>query len=56
MDDSLRKSRIYKLKKLMSFYLENLVEDPIDGTYFDLEVIDLIEYLIKRYERKNDGL
>jgi hypothetical protein len=35
---------------LKKFYLEYLVEDPIDGTSLDCEVLDIIDALKKKYK------
>ena len=45
--DALRNERI---RILQDFYLQYLVEDPIDGTSFDCDVLDFFDDLRKKYE------
>lgn len=47
-----REPRKVRLDRLKSYYLKYLVEDPIDGTSLDCDVLDLIEKLQEKY--KND--
>lgn len=42
-------SREDKLRILELYYLKFLVEDPIDGTGFDCDILDAIKELKKRY-------
>lgn len=34
-----------KLRELELFYLQNMVEDPIDGTLFDCNILDAVKRL-----------
>lgn len=38
------------LEKLKDYFLHDLVEDPIDGTGFDCDVLDAINALIDKYK------
>jgi len=49
--DEINKKRINKIRKLEKFYLNNLVEDPHDGTLFDCMVIDKIDDMIERVKK-----
>jgi hypothetical protein len=44
-----RKERIAWLRR---YYLTNLVEDPIDGTMFDCEILDFLRDMEEKH--KND--
>jgi len=44
--------RFDRLARLRSFFLRTLVEDGIDGTDFDLDVLDTLEKLGKKYKKK----
>jgi len=44
-------SRYDRLENLKQYFLENLVEDPIDGTPFDTDVLRSIETLQNQYNR-----
>lgn len=39
-----------KVRHLIEYYLKNLVQDPIDGTRFDCDVLDALESLEKKYK------
>jgi hypothetical protein len=43
-------SRKMKLGRLKQYFLCFIVEDPIDGSRFDLDVLTAIEKLEKQYE------
>lgn len=45
-----QEKRSVRLEMLKKFYLEYLVEDPIDGTSLDCEVLDIIDALKKKYK------
>lgn len=47
--------RINKLRVLKKYFLDNLVEDPIDGTKFDCDVLDALCKLEERYEENKNG-
>lgn len=38
-----------KIEALKQYYLYELVEDPIDGTIFDCEVLNALEELENKY-------
>jgi len=44
-------TRLQILKMLRKFYLHNLVEDCIDGTCFDKDVLDAIKVLEEKYSK-----
>lgn len=49
-----KQERIEKLEKLKKYYLNNLCEDPQDGTAFDMAIIEVINNLyheFKLYDR-----
>lgn len=41
--------RADSLKKLQTFYVENLAEDKIDGTTFDCTILDVIQALKDKF-------
>jgi hypothetical protein len=43
-----------KLEVLKQYYLRHMCEDPIDGNRFDLDVLDAIEALQKKYDGDED--
>lgn len=45
-------TRYTRLEMLKQFFLAILVEDPIDGTVFDLDVLNAIESLKEKYKNK----
>jgi len=42
-------SRTEKVQQLRAFFIENLVEDPIDGTPFDIAVFDALQDIEQRF-------
>jgi hypothetical protein len=42
---------VSKLSQLKMYYLEELVEDPINGTYVDCEILDVLNNAIQEYEK-----
>jgi hypothetical protein len=48
-------SREQRLTTLELFYLENLVEDPRDGTVFDCDVLDTIKALKLKYADRKEN-
>lgn len=46
------KKRIDNLRKLEQYYLENLVEDCIEGSYFDDLILNTFNRLRKEIEQK----
>lgn len=42
-------NRIQRLQQLKMYFLTNLVEDPIDGTAFDLAVMEHIKKLERMF-------
>lgn len=42
-------TRHERIDILKEFFLENLVEDPIDGTSFDCDVLDTLEAIKERH-------
>lgn len=44
-----------RLKALKRFYLEVLVEDPVDGTMFDCAVLNAIEHLERMFHESHGG-
>lgn len=43
-----------KLEVLKLYYLRHMVEDPIDGNRFDMDVLDAIEALQRKYDGDED--
>lgn len=48
-DADVKQSRADKLKAIQHFYLEHLVEEPIDGTDFDCAVLSSIQAIKDRF-------
>ncbi len=46
------KERLEILKNMKKYYLKTYVEDPIDGTNFDCDILDSFNLLIEKYEKK----
>lgn len=49
---TVEKTRTERLNLLKQFFLESLVEDPIDGTRFDCDILDAIEIMEKKYKNE----
>lgn len=47
---SIQSPRDIRLDKLKEYYLEKLVEDPQDGTDFDIDILKMIEELKGKYK------
>lgn len=50
-------TRPERIEAVLQYFLKNLVEDPIDGTAFDCDVIETLDVLKKKYlaqEQKSD--
>jgi hypothetical protein len=42
-----------RLESLKQYYLNTFVEDPIDGSQLDNEILDFIEKLQTKYKQSN---
>lgn len=45
-------TRVERLQNLKSIFLNSFVEDPFDGTAFDLDVLNTFDGLINTYQRQ----
>ena len=49
-DFRIKATEIEKLTALKSYYLNHLVDDPIDGSRFDCDVLDALDALMGKYK------
>lgn len=51
-ENMMREDHLVKLRILELFFLRKLVDDPIDGSEFDCDILDMIKALKKKYADK----